>query len=405
MMTISSRRRRRQSGWVAIGFAMLGATAAGWLLLAAVLDRQQLHQAFATESRDQSLDWAQAAVRQFAGRHSRLPCPARTVDGPEDCSTGFKGWLPTATLNASLAGVGLGPTRYLVYRGTGAVTDPDLAGPVVDAYSPRLANHSDGGAASHLNGLDLCESVRSVRQKGRWGMDSGEFLASTARAHVQVGGRAATVAFALAVAATPGRESESPALNVSLSSPVFELGASANGAADLVRFTTFEGLSRQLRCDTAAASLDTLAIANSWAAAVDGARDANIQSGHDTGDVISSFFVTADGLGLIGTGLDLNNGHSAIAKALATIVTLTPGLPATAPKIALQKAAIASAKTGVLFAKYDLARGVVGAIADASYMAAYKIVAQQAEAIPVWHGGQQWLDTADEAGLVVSGGR
>src|SRR5689334_2612315 len=141
MMTVcSSRRRRRQSGWIAIGFAILGATAAGWLLLAAVLDRQQLHRAFATESRDQSLDWAQAAVQQFAVRHSRLPCPARKVDGPEDCAAGFKGWLPTATL-----GGGSGALRYLVYRGNGASSDPDLTAPKADAYVPRLADESDGG--------------------------------------------------------------------------------------------------------------------------------------------------------------------------------------------------------------------------------------------------------------------
>jgi len=399
-MTISSRRRRRQSGWVAIGFAILGATAAGWLLLAAVLDRQQLHRAFATESRDQSLDWAQAAVLQFATRHSRLPCPARTVDGPEDCSSGFKGWLPTATL-----GGGSGSLRYLVYRGSGAGSDPDLTGPKADAYVPHLADDSDGGAAIHLTGLDLCEALRSVRKKGRWSIDSDDFLVPIDRARVQVGSRATTVAFALAVAATPGRESESPPLNANLSEPVFEMGASANGAADLVRFTGFDALSTRLACNTAAASLDALAIANSWAAAADGFREGNIQAGHDTAEVLMTIFVASDGTGLIGTGLDLKNGASEIIKAEAEIVALTPGLPETAPEIALKKAAVFAAKTGVFFGKVDLARGTVSLLADLAYQAAYKVVALQAEAIPVWHGAQQWLDAADAAGLSLEGGQ
>jgi hypothetical protein len=395
----------RQRGWVAIGFAVLGATAAGWLLLAAVLDRQQLHKAMTVEGRDRSLDWAQAAVQQFAARHSRLPCPARQVDGPEDCSVGAKGWLPSAALTAVAGSASSMPMYYLVYRGNGKKTGPDLAGALSEVRSPQLADESDASASGHLTGLDFCESLRWGRETNRWNFDGSDHLGSTDVAYVQAGPRASTVAFALAMAPVPGQEAESPPVNADLSRPVFEIGAAANASADLVRFTTFGALSAGLACSTSAAALDTLAIGSSWAAAADSSRAANVQAGHDTADIVTAIFVASDGMSVIQSRQDIVNGHSAIAEAAAEIVALTPGIPATLPKIALQETAIVTATVGLGFAKFDLIKNTINVLVSSAYLAAYKVVAAQAEAIPVWHDGEQWLDEADKAGLLVAGGQ
>jgi hypothetical protein len=345
-------------------------------------------------------------VEQFAVRHSRLPCPARTVDGPEDCSHGFKGWLPTATLTAVAGGGGPMAMRYLVYRGDGHPlgTGPDLAGPVADARRPLLADGSDAGVADHRTGLDFCEALR-WRKTGRWAQDDSDQLVSTNVAYVQAGSRASTVAFALAIAPVPGQESASPRVNADLSSASFEIGAATNAAADLVRFTTLGELSTTLACGTAALALDTLAVGSSWAAAADSRRAANIQAGRDTGDIVAAIFVGADGMGVFESKQDIVIAKSTIVTSHAEIIALLPwsSNPIVAKRIATLEAAIATATTGLFFAHIDLPKNIISLTASSAYLAAYKIVAAQAKAIPVWHGGEQWLDSADRAGPVMTG--
>ena len=68
-------------------------------LVAGVVLLQSRRSAEQTRTQEDSLRWAEEAVTSFAASTSRLPCPATTLDGEEDCSVSRdSGWLPLRTL-------------------------------------------------------------------------------------------------------------------------------------------------------------------------------------------------------------------------------------------------------------------------------------------------------------------
>jgi type II secretory pathway pseudopilin PulG len=72
------------------------------------------------------LERADAALTGFAMAHDRLPCPAATNDGFENCLSGAEtGYLPYRTLG--LADARAGQTQYGVLRRTIPVSDPEIA--------------------------------------------------------------------------------------------------------------------------------------------------------------------------------------------------------------------------------------------------------------------------------------
>lgn len=144
-----------------------GALAAGAVLL-------QSKRAPAQASiQERTLRWADESIAAFASANARLPCPADTVDGLENCSAGHsKGWLPLRSLpGASGDGLPIGPVAYMVYRGDEA-THLDLTAPG-NGYQPTLTDGSirpivskdkDGKengrrAFEAINGLDLCRTL------------------------------------------------------------------------------------------------------------------------------------------------------------------------------------------------------------------------------------------------------
>ncbi|KRG88296.1 hypothetical protein ABB34_00370 [Stenotrophomonas daejeonensis] len=151
-----------------------GALAAGAVLLQAKRAPQQ------AITQEQTLRWADEAVAAFAATHARLPCPAQTLDGEEDCTPGnAKGWLPSRTLlGASGSGMPIGPVAYMVYRGN-ATAHLDLTAPG-NAYQPPLVDGSareiistdeNGKETSRrtftaVNGLDLCRSLELAQVAG-----------------------------------------------------------------------------------------------------------------------------------------------------------------------------------------------------------------------------------------------
>src|SRR5690606_26081091 len=114
--------------------------------------------------------WADEALAAFAIANARLPCPADTVYGEENCSSGrAKGWLPARTLlGASGNGMPLGPVAYMVYRGDDtnhldlAATDNVYQPPLIDGSAREIiTKDEDGNETSRrlfaaINGLDLC---------------------------------------------------------------------------------------------------------------------------------------------------------------------------------------------------------------------------------------------------------
>ena len=137
-------------------------------LAAAAVLLQSRRNAERVQTQESSLRWADEAVYSFAAANARLPCPAKTMGGDEDCSDeSADGWLPLQTLaGAAGAAPGLGPLRYAVYRGT-ASNHLDLTQPL-NAYQPldlqgepRTFENDDEtkGSYDSVNGLDFCQAL------------------------------------------------------------------------------------------------------------------------------------------------------------------------------------------------------------------------------------------------------
>lgn len=107
----------------------------------------------------QSLLLAQDAIEGFAQANFRMPCPASSAGGSEDCDSGISsGWLPARTLGLS----NIHPLHYGV-----ATTLMNAA----NRYIPDLPNIPDPddptaststGYTGTTNGLDLCYTLQTL---------------------------------------------------------------------------------------------------------------------------------------------------------------------------------------------------------------------------------------------------
>jgi prepilin-type N-terminal cleavage/methylation domain-containing protein len=103
-----------------------------------------------------ALQEAQTAIEGFILRENRLPCPASSPNGVEDCTGNVQvGTLPYSTLGLS-AGVAL---RYGVYRNAAAFVknDADLA-QAKQRYLPTSPINIIGA----INGLDFCVGLKNA---------------------------------------------------------------------------------------------------------------------------------------------------------------------------------------------------------------------------------------------------
>ncbi|GAA6121400.1 hypothetical protein [Acidovorax sp. FG27] len=130
----------------------------------------------------QQLRTAQDAVEGFALRRSRLPCPATAGgDGQEQCGTARVGELPWRTLGVPRGDT---PLRYGVYRSTAA--DLLVASNTYVPYLPIIAVLPAGYSAVQINGLDLCQSLRTAAASPSVspdGLDAGGVPVAYALAH------------------------------------------------------------------------------------------------------------------------------------------------------------------------------------------------------------------------------
>lgn len=268
-----------------------GALAAGALLLQS---KRPVQQALGQE---ETIRWADEAVAAFAASNARLPCPAPTVHGEEDCSgASAQGWLPMRTLlGASGTAPQVGPVAYMVYRG-GETTHLDLTRPG-NAWQPTLVDGSireivkkdeDGEETSRrpfssINGLDLCRSLELAEAAG--------FDAVLARITAQ-GGMPRNVAYGIAAAGP--QAAQSTRLDAANAGSAQTMEAPwrqwDSGYDDRVRVRTFDGLGQTLGCrllaggDAAApynaslAAMDTLAAAVTLHDALTALQDNNIDA-------------------------------------------------------------------------------------------------------------------------------
>lgn len=364
-----------------------------------------------THDQTESLRWAQEAVAGFAIAYGRLPCAAAKRDGVEDCATGLeKGWLPVASIEpfaASSAMKGRMQVRYLVYRGTGAVADPDLAVPA-DAFQPAL---TDGAVPTAypivLSSVDLCGKLRAVSvpaTASRWTTGSGPTGSDVRadRANVALPSGTGTMNIAYGLAAAPvGTSDKQSGLNADLDahmeSPYRNVDESYR---DIVRVVDFPTLFDSLGCSMTMASLDGLAVAANWTGSSVAMRLGNIEGSAKVVE-IEQIIVTGAGVGVVSSGLDLKNASESAAKAATLIATNQPLLPQPEAAIAVASgtAGAVTAAATLSSAQFDLVKATAGALAEAGNLVTYEIAGKKARDSYVWDGSAAVLAMADAQGI------
>ena len=144
--------KRTQAGFslleLSVSLAISGAIGVtAWQLL--VLNRNTI----AEQPISLLMAQAGAAVEGFSVKNYRLPCPAASGDGRENCASGSTGLLPWRDLGLLQA---YALIRYGVYRTAGV----DLS----KAVSRQVPTLPPGFSANTINGLDLCAGLRSAAQ-------------------------------------------------------------------------------------------------------------------------------------------------------------------------------------------------------------------------------------------------
>lgn len=359
----------------------------------------------------ESLRWAQESITGFAAANGRLPCPASSPDGTENCTAGFaKGWLPTAAIEqfgSTPAARGRMPLRYLAYRGAGVGADPDLA-TLDDAYQPALAAAVTAPAAypSLVSGVDLCGKLRAAalpHGSSRWqtGAAPTGATARPARANVPVtngGGSVMNVAYGLA-AAPIGTAKSDAGLNADIA-PQLESPYRAvdNAYRDVVRVVDFAALSDALSCPVVMASLDTLSTAATWTADSAGAREGAIKGSQALID-LQKVIVSAAAIGVVAAELDIRNVVAKGIESAALVARETPFLPASAEAVASGTAGIATAAAALPLAEIDRVRAVAGTVVEGAYMLTYVAAREKADRSYVWNGSASILAMADRQGI------
>lgn len=312
--SLTEQRRYAQQGfmliWVTVLLIGIGAAvAAGMAVMKSSADERQALQA------RQALEWAEQALADFASTHGRLPCPARSAYGTEDCSSShMKGWLPATTLKSGeiQANKQFTPPddnypaiRYMVYRNDAATLDLAKA---QDNYRPRRDTYNADETGSlrkhleapplveHYNVNNLCEKLQrasplivSVNEKiddqdvtfshtsiWRPAPSQTNPAGNASFAGIQVSSHLTNVAYGLAISGA-GAESGINAQNTlpQLESPLRAQSAEYSGMTRVMDFNRF---SEQLGCAQRMASLDTIAVFASVADSIQAAKAKSYES-------------------------------------------------------------------------------------------------------------------------------
>lgn len=376
--TYSGFTRHAQRGVAAIAMSLLTVAIAGAALGSFLLHRSREAQSQAQTQHD-ALSWAHEAVQTFLAIRGRLPCPASSRAGSEDCrSTAGKGWLPVASLlatagaNGSPAPAGMA-MRYLVDRGEGS-TSGDLArGGAL--YQPAFSPGARPAAypARIAGTLDACARLWSA-------------------ADTQA------VAYGVAVAA-PGASEAASGINADFAQPGFE---PPRRAADLVyrdrvSLRTRGEVADAARCSDASASLHALAAATTWVDATLAIQQANVERGNLHAD-INTLGVISDGFYLVDSMADLSNGlynllNNARKKGIAA------SNPALWSFVPVHVGGMSKALSGVALSAVDTARNAGTLAIRAGQVQAFRNMSRDAIEQPVWQGALGMLAMAHEAGL------
>ncbi|MBS7456801.1 hypothetical protein [Coralloluteibacterium stylophorae] len=268
----------------------------------------------AAQAQERALASADTAIAAYAAAYARLPCPAASADGVEDCTLA-KGWLPRGTLEASVgtrldhdgSGIAGGPMRYLVHRATAsdlAVAASHYEPPTWDADNSDADGYtfgSDDYGFGAVNGLDFCAALATAAAAAP----------STASAWVpDADGATRNVAYALAAPGpTPGAggslfDGENATAAARMESPFRTTSAAYD---DRVRTMGFDALAQRMQCDVAMASIGALARGVNIVDEASGLQENNYEDG------VLGASVGAVQLILLGTGIATTTADIVVA--------------------------------------------------------------------------------------------
>ncbi|WP_439520943.1 hypothetical protein [Hydrogenophaga sp.] len=401
----------RQRGVVAIALAVMAVAAAGAALGSFMLQRSQGTQVDVQGQRA-VLQWADSAVRAFAlNNQGLLPCPASSRNGQQDCaSAGHKGWLPVSSLIQ--AGGDPPPQhallnlRYMVNRNA---VGAGIAGTARDmtqtqaVFVPTLIDGGpmDGYPSGISSSMDLCASLRNINEQA-----AAPGAATTPRWRIRpdaplVPGATVPEARMLYGVAVSAPRATDAASGVNANFGVMQLEspnrASDHTYTDLVSVTRPGSYYDQLACGSTVASLDNMAMAQTWIGVAAGQRDGNIAAGKAFGDILL-LGTMADAMYLVTSFGDLANGIYNIAENAVKLVAAI--LSFQFDRIPNYVKGMAIAPVGMAGSIIDTARISVALALDATTMAAYYKLASDAEARQVWLGGSDMVREAHQAGFV-----
>lgn len=408
----SSRSRCKQSGVAAISLALLLLLITSAMLASQYLARWATSASVDVRDQRSSLQRAENAINAFTFLHGRLPCPASSRNGKENCSGKALDWLPVETLGGPDVGKSnhtqaLLDVRYGIYKGTGiGSTDPDL-GTASEAFVPTLPDKQpvkgypsiDTGPV--VSGLDLCAKLRGLypSTSNRWALApqlSGG-PGRQDRLHIKYGadGNIVNVAYGLSVKA-PRTVVASSAVNKT--DLLFVNPDRSSQLAELVKVVDVHSLYRSMGCAVSMASLDLLATARSWTYNVQSLQQSAIASSVDAmPTAASSLFLGGDVASV--TNAYFSNFMSDIRLVTAFNKYLSDCFPVPNPFCPSTKMGLDAAFTSLYLSLASIPPSILGLAVDSTNFALKARLSQVAADSPVWSGANAILQQADKQGL------
>lgn len=358
------------------------ALAVGFVYLKAAVPAEQ------ARAQEDALAWADSALTAYAAAHARLPCPASTPGGEEDCTLGAKGWLPTTTLedvttttrlDAAGPGRAAAPMRYMVYRGGGgtdlAAIDDGYDAPQWDSDNSPDAGYTygtDGYGFGAVNGLDLCSALDQASNAG---------LVATNALVPNRGGTSINVAYGIAAAgATAGDNGRFDLANADNTASMESPSRSASSSYDdRVRVRDFESLSQSMNCGVTVASIEALARAVNVVEEAENQRQANIADGilssalAGVSLILQGVNMALAGASMVSAGVTVGTASAQLAGAIASCIVLVGCalIPPYTTALALSIAALVASgvSLGLQIAAFAVQSAALGMFIAAASMA------------------------------------
>jgi len=382
--------------------SLLSVAVAGAALGSFLLQKSEFTLVKTSEQRDM-LVWAAQAVKGFAAAHGRLPCPASSRSGPENCSSGqAKGWLPLSTLLATpgttpdlapVAAPHRWPIRYMVNRtGGGELGDMAATQALFKPAFPSGEQPADYPADT-VSTLDLCARLAATEGFALPWSDSTH-AAPDEGAPVGV----SQLAYGIAVAAQGASDSVS-GVNADFGVSLMESALRPTDSAytDKVTLATPVKLHEALGCSSATSSLDIMAMAAAWVDHAAATRLANIERAERTAE-LTELGVMSDGFYLVDSLADLGNGVYNMADNAAKQV-IAAANPELWPYIPVHASGITKGAAGVALSAVDTARNAGTLALRIKQARVLRETAEAASGQPVWDGALHMLLSAHEVGL------